>query len=94
MSKFFHQGSSIGDQDVSDFLENILQSFTQYSIIGMGVNGTIQLWNEGGRLLYGYEAEDVVDSANISILHVVEDVASGLLAEMLRADPRERAMGW
>ncbi|MBI3281345.1 MAG: PAS domain S-box protein, partial [Acidobacteria bacterium] len=42
-----------------DFIGNILESSTEYSIIGKDLNGTILLWNEGARRLYGYEPEEV-----------------------------------
>lgn len=36
-----------------DFITNILESSTEYSIIATDLNGTIILWNEGARWLYG-----------------------------------------
>ena len=43
-----------------DFIGNILESSTEYSIIGMDLEGKILLWNEGARRLYGYEPEEVI----------------------------------
>ena len=37
------------EEDVSGFLQNILESSTEYSIIGKDLQGTILLWNEGAR---------------------------------------------
>ncbi|MFZ2853882.1 MAG: PAS domain S-box protein [Rhodocyclaceae bacterium] len=68
-----------------DFITNILQASTEYSIIGKSLDGTILLWNEGARRLYGYEPEEVVGRANSSILHVPEDVTAGKPAEILDA---------
>jgi PAS domain S-box-containing protein len=65
-------------QEAVDFITNILQASTEYSIIGKGLDGTILLWNEGARRLYGYEPDEVVGRANSSILHINEDVESGL----------------
>lgn len=42
-----------------DFIGNIIESSTEYSIIGTDIDGGILLWNEGARRLYGYEPEDV-----------------------------------
>lgn len=52
-----------------EFITNILQSSTEYSIIGKGLDGTILLWNEGARRMYGYEPQkDEV----IAFLHQIE----------------------
>ena len=40
--------------------ENILESSTEYSIIGKDLDGKILLWNEGARRLYGYAPEEVI----------------------------------
>lgn len=75
--------------DAFDFITNILQASTEYSIIGKSLEGTILLWNEGARRLYGYEAEEVVGKANSDILHVLEDVKSGRPREMMNAALRD-----
>jgi len=66
-----------------DFIGNILESSTEYSIIGKDLEGNIQLWNEGARLLYGYEPEEVIGKMNSSILHTPEDVKAGLPKQIL-----------
>jgi PAS domain S-box-containing protein len=75
------------DADVGDghsaFLQHILDSSTEYSVIGKDLEGKIVLWNEGARRLYGYEPEEVVGKANSVILHTPEDVAAGKPAEIL-----------
>jgi PAS domain S-box-containing protein len=72
-------------QEAVDFITNILESSTEYSVIGKDLDGKILLWNEGARLLYGYEPEEVVGKANSSILHVPEDVKAGRHAEIVQA---------
>src|SRR5579863_4258015 len=72
-------------QDAVDFITNILESSTEYSVIAKDLNGGILLWNEGARRLYGYEPEEVVGKANSSILHAPEDVAAGLPQQIMRA---------
>lgn len=46
--------TTLGGQsgDALSFLENILESSTEYSIIGKDLEGTILLWKEGARRLY------------------------------------------
>lgn len=76
-------------KEAVDFIANILESSTEYSIIGKDLDGKILLWNEGARRLYGYEPEEVVGKANSSILHVPEDVATGKPRELLDAALRD-----
>jgi PAS domain S-box-containing protein len=61
-----------------DFITNILQASTEYSVIGTSLDGTILLWNTGTRRIYGYEPEEVVGRANASILQVPEDIEAGV----------------
>src|SRR5713101_7600083 len=68
-----------------EFIGNILESSTEYSIIGKDLDGKILLWNEGARRLYGYAPEEVVGKANSSILHTPEDVQAGKPRELLEA---------
>jgi PAS domain S-box-containing protein len=44
-------------QEATEFLGNVLEASTEYSIIGKDIDGKIVLWNEGARRLYGYEPE-------------------------------------
>jgi PAS domain S-box-containing protein len=68
-----------------DFIGNIIESSTEYSVIGKERDGNILLWNEGARRLYGYEPEEVVGRANVVILHTEEDVAAGKPKQILDA---------
>src|SRR5690242_21861104 len=72
-------------QQAVEFVSNILESSTEYSVIGKDLDGKILLWNEGARRLYGYEPEEVVGRANSSILHTDEDVRAGKPREILAA---------
>src|SRR2546428_2955033 len=83
--KMFDSGILSSTQESLDFITNVLESSTEYSIIGKGLEGKILRWNEGARRLYGYEPEEVVGRANSSILHVPEDVASGKHREIMQA---------
>jgi PAS domain S-box-containing protein len=75
--------------DAAALLENVLESSTEYSIIGQDLDGKILLWNEGARRLYGYDTEEVVGKVNSSILHTPEDVAAGGPAEFLATALRD-----
>lgn len=63
--------------DALDFVGTVLESSTQYSIIAKDLTGTILLWNRGARLLYGYEAEEVIGRMNAAKLHTPDDIAAG-----------------
>src|ERR1700688_2583978 len=70
--KIKHIDSSVVStaQQALDFITNILESSTEYSVVAKDLDGKILLWNEGARRLYGYEPDEVVGRANSSILHV------------------------
>src|SRR6266851_4526301 len=78
--------SIIGNpQAAMDFITNILESSTEYSVIAKDLTGKILLWNEGARRLYGYEPDEVVGKTNSSILHAPDDVKAGVPNQMMRA---------
>ncbi|HLA29540.1 MAG TPA: PAS domain S-box protein, partial [Pseudomonas sp.] len=83
MTQLFDSRMVSAPDNAVDFISNILQASTEYSIIGKDLDGTIQLWNEGARRIYGYAPDEVVGTANAAILHVPEDVASGRNSEIL-----------
>src|SRR5258708_22556499 len=65
-----------------DFAFGLLQSSTEYSMIGKDLDGRILLWNEGAKRIYGYAPEEVVGKS-ADILHVPEDVPTGVPSVML-----------
>jgi PAS domain S-box-containing protein len=73
--KLFDRAPGSSVQEGIDFLANVLESSTEYAVIGTGLDGTILLWNEGARRLYGYESEEVVGKVKTDCLHTPEDVA-------------------
>ena len=68
--------------ETKNFLDNILQSSTKYSIIGKDLSHKILSWNEGARRNYGYTAEEII-GRDSSILHTPEDVESGVVDKLL-----------
>jgi PAS domain S-box-containing protein len=78
--------SIIGNpQAAMDFITNILESSTEYSVIAKDLTGKILLWNEGARRLYGYGPDEVVGKMSSSILHTPEDVAAGLPQKIMES---------
>ncbi|MBC7703761.1 MAG: PAS domain S-box protein [Rhodoferax sp.] len=70
-------------EQAMELINNILESSTEYSIIGQDLDGKILFWNEGARRLYGYEPDEVIGQANSAILHVPEDVQAGKHQEIM-----------
>ncbi len=70
-------------QETKNFLANILQSSTKYSIIGKDLNRIILSWNEGARLNYGYTENEIIGKDS-SILHSPEDIQSGAVDTLLQ----------
>lgn len=71
-------------QEAVDFITNILESSTEYSVIAKDLEGKILLWNEGARRVYGYEPDEMVGKENSSILHTPEDVRAGVPQQIMR----------
>ncbi len=68
--------------ETKNFLDNILQSSTKYSIIGKDLDHKILSWNEGARRNYGYNADEIIGTDS-SVLHTPEDIKSGAVDRML-----------
>ena len=68
-------------EDSRAFLQNVLDSSTEYSIIALDGERRVILWNEGARRNYGFEAEEIIgkDSA---ILNGPEENARGRADEV------------
>ncbi len=69
--------------ETTTFLNNVLESSTEYSIIATGLDGIILTWNEGARRNYGYAADEMVGRADSRVLYTTEDVASGRVQSLL-----------
>lgn len=84
-----------------DFITNVLEASTEYSIIGKSIDGTILLWNEGAHRMYGYDAAEVAGKANSEILHprrrgaraAAQDAGRGAEERPLGRRDRPRAQG-
>lgn len=72
-------------KEAKEFLNNVLESSTAYSIIAEDLDGNILAWNEGARINYGYTSEEMVGKQNTRILHAPEDIKSGRLQAVLDA---------
>jgi PAS domain S-box-containing protein len=69
--------------DYRTFLQNVLESSTEYSIIAADSDGKILLWNEGAHRVYGYTSEEVVGKDS-RILLPSEDLESGKYDTVLK----------
>lgn len=66
------------------FLDSILESSTEYSIVATDPDGRIIAWNEGARRIYGYEENEVAGKSTF-LLSDPEDVRSGRAQQILEA---------
>lgn len=82
MPSLLDASTFLDPSEAMDFVANVLEASTEYSIIGKDLTGKILLWNEGARRIYGYEATEVVGKLNSDILHDPADVEAGLPLEM------------
>jgi PAS domain S-box-containing protein len=85
MSGIPDTGTFLVPADAMEFVETILEASTEYSIIVQDLDGTILLWNEGARRMYGYEPGEVVGKANAEVLHTPEGLAADLPEAMRQA---------
>lgn len=67
------------------FLQNVLESTTDYAIIALDLSGVVMAWYEGARLLYGYTSDEVLGSLNVGNLFSPEEVDSGRMQRMFDA---------
>ncbi len=71
-------------QDYRAFLENVLESSTEYSLVAVDLDGKVILWNEGARRIYGYDASEILGKDS-RILHAEPSRSSGKVEELYRA---------
>src|ERR1700737_1985136 len=76
---------TVTSEEAVEFIGNVLESSTEYSVIAMDLDGKIVLWNEGGRRIYGDEPGEVVGKAYSTILHTPEDVRARKAKRLLDA---------
>jgi PAS domain S-box-containing protein len=76
--KLFDKPAFGNVQGLLDVVSSVLQSSTEYAVIGSNLEGLIVLWNEGARRLYGYEQGDVSGKLMVSVLHTTSDGAMSL----------------
>lgn len=65
-----------------NFLENILQSSTKYSIYGTDLNLNIIYWNEGAKTIYGYTSEEIIGK-NARTLFSPDELEKGSLKKFI-----------
>ena len=81
----------MGLAEQAAFLNSVLESSTEYSIVAKDLAGRILAWNEGARRVYGYEPADVVGKSAF-LLHDPDDVKSGRAQQFL--DEAQQSGTW
>lgn len=72
------------------FLQNVLDSSTEYSIIANDLDRRVQMWNTGAQHLYGYAADEIVGKS-VDLLHFPEDLHEGRV-DALHREALEKGM--
>ena len=67
--------------DARVFLENVLESSIEYSLIALDLDRHILLWNEGAHRSYGYSSKELVGMV-ADMLHTSSDLASGVASSL------------
>jgi rsbT co-antagonist protein RsbR len=84
-AKLFDPAIVGNTEEALEFIQNILESSTEYSMIGLDRGGRILLWNEGARRAYGYEAHEVVGKLSAEILYTPEDRADQIPQKVIES---------
>ena len=58
-------------------LRLLMESFTDYAIFSVDVDGTIQSWNRGAENIFGYSEEEIL-GGSATVLFTLEDRANGI----------------
>jgi PAS domain S-box-containing protein len=73
-------------------LRSLMESFPDYAIFSMDVEGRIESWNTGGEATFGYTADEMIGKS-WEVVFTSEDVAKSVpLKEMRNARKNGRAM--
>ena len=69
----------------------MMETFMDYAIISLDKDGVIDSWNEGAKLIFGYEESEIIGQPG-DILFLPEDIANGVPeSEMQTAREKGRA---
>ncbi len=79
-------------EDAADLFADILRASSDFSLIGLGADGQVVLWNEGAARLYGYDPVEVVGAKSLGELLTREDREAGLADQIL--DGARRTGKW
>ena len=69
--------------EAREFLETVLESSTQCSIIVKDLDRRVIGWNKEAERIYGYDASEITGQSS-DILHVPEEILSGAVVEIHR----------
>jgi PAS domain S-box-containing protein len=81
-SDLFDARTFASNEEAVEFIANVLEASTEYSIIAIDSECRIVLWNEGARRLYGYTPSEIVGQFH-SVLHTEEDIGAGLPQQIM-----------
>src|ERR1041385_1005496 len=75
--------------DSKEFLRNILDSSTEYSIVAVDLHGKVVLWNQGATNVFGHSAQEAVGRLLHAGLFSASEVAAGRPEEIMAETRKE-----
>lgn len=75
---------------LSNFLNNILESATEYSVIATDLEGNIIEYNSGAERMFGWSKREVINRQNIKITLREESIKDGFFEKIARKVMKER----
>ena len=76
-------------RSLSRFLNNILDSATEYAIMGLDFYGKIIEFNRGAERIFGWKKDEVLNKENIAVTMLVGDRDRGIQKEISKRTRRE-----
>src|SRR5438128_2589027 len=86
------EGTAASDEEYRTLVESV----QDYAIFHIDAHGNVRSWNEGARLLKGYEAREVIGQP-IAIFYPAEEREAGLPDRLLaraKSEGRVEDIGW
>jgi PAS domain S-box-containing protein len=71
-----------GTGDASSYYQQVVESITDYGVIGLDEKGVVCSWNPGAQRLEQYAAEEIIGRP-VNVFYPESDVASGLIEKEL-----------
>jgi PAS domain S-box-containing protein len=83
------QRQAVELSEMTNFLNSVLESATDYAITALDPEGRFLTWNEGARRIYGYTADEMIGKRDLASLHPANGDTMDRVSEMLRTAAKQ-----